>query len=240
MPILKAWIAQHTGLPSFHILGPGTLFAGSRKVAVVISGEVLLFSDALAPAGKDVDYTFDSTTAKLRRIDPRPPISGAGGFVTDERGRGVGEISIIDNKLPVSWSSDSQVFRSGATRFAAMAPLREGTSAFLVEPGYIEAFWKIVRGQHALIIGSYANVPEAELKTVIVKTVKAERIGSDGSHTFDVTWTEVPLGKMPLAGVVSWAEWEEWGKTHSPKGWQNWTELEIAQRISGMPSGGGS
>ena len=236
MPIVKAWVATQSGLPSFHLTGPGTLSQGDRKIASLVSGQTLLLSDAFASADTPLVYKYGSASRTLKRVPPKVVYDDGMGFVTDLQGRSVADIYMIDNGLPVKWSSGASIFASGAVRFPLLEPQETGTSEFLVEPESVEAFWLKVKKKEPVIIGSYVGLPNVPVRVVVLGSVSRERIGSDGSHIFKLSWVDASrrLSAKP-AGVVTWEEWQLWGETNSPSGWQNWSEIEVAQRVAGMP-----
>lgn len=251
---LLGWVTTHTGLPALYAVGSGRLTASDslspfpRLIANVV-GSVLV-SDPGAYVGVDVTYAFGADSVVLRR----PGVAGdAHQWVTSADGLVVADVYLIGDDER-HYDTGARVFTSALGRQVPRYSLGQqpptGTLEFLTTGagtstlrGFVAVrspLW-VVHNEAACQIpgcdveGARLVVPHSMREVRSARTDVAQRVWS-------VEYSRVPdsladLGAAsPVGGpVVTWGQWEAWAKKYSPKGWQDWSEIRVAQRVTGMP-----
>lgn len=200
---MSAWVATNTGLPSFKLVGPGVLMAGSRLVARVTGDSVLTVADPLAEVGVPTVYGFAGQSATLTRL-----ILGHGvvqshqALITGVNGRGV-LVDLYENTGdPRKFKSGSFKYSNGVMRGAPGLDEREGKSRLVLDsPERLAALGDVLEQPGPVLIvlaAPAAGVPG--VRCVAVSEVKYLRTGVDGAQQLDVTWESVPY---PMDGLLS-------------------------------------
>ena len=261
MPILRAWVASHTGLPCFYVTGNGELRAdiarsgivvGSRLV-VRVAGEALV-SDPGAPAGLPVKYRFGTESVVLTRA------AGVGGlemphqWITSIDGDTVADVRLTGSDERET-DTGGVVYTSALGRHIPRFPLGQepasGTLEFLTSGAGTERIREFQRYGTPLWVVHNAvacQIPDCDLEAsrlVVFRQVRERRTGrvDKAERAWSVSYTRVPDSVAAPVGaeresagpVVTWGQWESWGEAHAPAGWQNWSAVEVARRVAGMP-----
>ena len=238
-----AWIATHTGLPSFRLATTaGTVRAlsasdGSRSWSILVTGtgaDVLL-SDPMAQPGVPVTYSWGSSSWVLTR-----PVASSQwwrAMISRLDGRTVPSLAWEGGSDKRSWSSPVKRFSSGVIRWALDDPAVTGEGELvLLDPSQGDLVWSIVRAHEPLVIMPGAPTESLPVRVLTVDSVSSERISGDGIVRFTVAWTEVPWSAAALrsfsgAPVVTWGEWKS-----LDGGWESRTYSELCSLVAGMPS----
>ena len=232
--MIKAWVATHTGLPSFHTDEKVT----RGKVVLHPGGSEVLFSDPLAVPGIATIYRVGSQDVSLTRRSP----GRAYALVSRLDGRAIAGLRYLDTGDPGGATAEVSRFPSGATRWPATTPLRTGKGRFLSEdPDSYGDIWALLTARAPLIVAADATIPGLPgVRTITVDSVTSSIFSPDGWRLWDVAWTEYrPSPDEHLtAPVVTWGDWELWSASRPAveRGWRNWSEIQLAQKIAGMPS----
>lgn len=242
MPILKSWIATHTGLPSFYLSGPGVLMAGDRTIVTLKANDERLVSDAGAGAGEETTYTYGSQTVTLVRD----------GFdhmlLTDATGRGLAKVRMTGDDSR-SHEPGVSVFdnQSGSpiVRYSAVAPTPSGTIeclSLLADTLTIRGLCKRRSPMWLVHNDSICRLPGCDIegaryvqptKLSESRTLRRDR----AERAWQIDYRELDPSTAPPAPVVTWGEWEAWGdESGNPAGWQNWSAIQVAQKVAGMPA----
>lgn len=248
---LKGWIASHTGMASFYATGTGRLMASTEffgdtdaRLVADVDGEVLV-SDAGGPVGQAVTYTLGDDSVTLTRQQPPGRVSRAD-WVTDMDGNLVGEGNLL-------WSDDRD-YNTGATVFTSARGAQIPRFPLGQEPpqGTIEI---VTEGAGTLRLRDLAasHTPlwvirnmaaggrpayDVEGSRLIVPSRLREVMSENRLATqrkWQVQYSRLPGERPSGSPVVTWGQWEDWGKTNSPAGWRDWSALEVAKRVAGMP-----
>lgn len=255
---LVGWVTSHTGLPAFYATGNGKLTADhpllgaefSRLIANV-DGECLV-ADPGAAAGVPTTYRFGSQTVTLTRKGEAASGGSAHQFVTDSSGNVVAGVKLLGDDSR-EYETGAEIFTSALGRQIPRFPLGQPPPSGELEFSTVGAGTLVLRdlvASHAplWVIHDEAGcqIPGCDIEGS--RLVVAHRLREARSARRDVAqrnwlvdYSRVPTSlagsgvQTPTGGpVVTWGQWEAWGKTHSPKGWQNWSALEVARKIAGM------
>lgn len=245
MVAIVGWIGAMSGLPSLRVEGPGIVRTGDRILARFGDG-VHLVADALAVPGTELTYEIDGA-APVHLMRPWPPREfRAGVYVADSSGRGAPGLFLHGNQDPVSWDSTVTRHETGAMRWALHDKPTTGTYVIDVHPDHEPTLWGTLRSREPITVVPAAPTTAVPPRTVIVESASRKRIVDDLVEV-SVSWTEATGPALARASriagggegavpVVTWGEWEAWGRTHDPAGWQAWSALEVASRVQDMPA----
>lgn len=261
---LTAWVATHTGLPSFYAVGTGRLTAdvvrfgtvvGERLVAKV-SGAALV-SDAGAGAGVATTYRFGSASAVLTRrgkasTDGGDPLSQ---WVSTADGDTIADVALLGDD-PRDHDTSATVFvgSTGARipRYPLATPSETGTLELSTHGVGTETLRRLVDEKAPLWVvhnEAACQIKDCDIegaRLVVPQSLNEVRSGRRDRATrlWQVAYTRVPDSLGNLAGdterasavpVVTWGQWANWGKKNSFAGWQDWSALQVATRVAGMP-----
>lgn len=243
MVAIVGWIGAVSGLPSLRVEGPGTVHVGDRILGRFGDG-VHLVADALATPGTELTYEIEGASTRLTR--PSPPELQAGVYIADGSGRGAPGLFLHGNQDPVSWDSTVTRHETGAVRWALHDKPATGTYVVDVHPDHEVALWGTLRSREPVTVVPAAPTAAVPPRTITVDSASRKRI-ADNLVEVSVSWTEatgpalarasrVTGGGEGAVPVVTWGEWEAWGRTHDPAGWQAWSALEVASRVQDMPA----
>ena len=252
---LVGWVTTHTGLPAVYAVGSGQLLAvdvlnpGPRLIANV-SGSVLV-ADPGASTGVDTTYTLGAESVVLRR----PGVAGdAHQWVTDSQGSVVADVMLLGDDER-EYETGAEIFTSALGRQIPRYPLGQAPATGVLEFSTTGAGTETLRQFVAVraplwvvhneaacqipgcdIEGSRLVVPHRLREVRSGRVDRAQRIWSvDYSRVPDglASGTAQPQGST----VVTWGQWAECG-TRQPagsRGWRDWSALQVAQRVAGMP-----
>lgn len=253
---LVGWVATHTGLPSFYATGTGPLTAVTRvgeRLIADVEGDVLV-SDPGADPGVDTTYRFGSESVVLRRRGQAPVSSGQRlDAVTTADGVTVADVGIVWGD-PREHDTGASVFTSALgrqiPRYRLGVPPETGTleavtfgEASVVLRGLVQErqpLWVL----HDVEACSRADC-DVEGARLIVPHRLVERMSerrTRAQRNWEVSYSRVPdalgvsgVGRAVGCPVVSWGQWEAWGRKSTPSGWQDWSAVEVCRRVAGMP-----
>ena len=231
-----AWIATHTGLPSFYVPKSSnsvTLTANGGILARVSAGEELMASYPLAPLGTPVVYSDGTDGVTLTRPDDGHML------LTDKSSRHVARVGIVGDD-EVSLASGVSVFDSGlgAVSWTASRQRVTGTLDYITTGDDTLALGYLSQVKDSLIAlhsPRACKVPGCDIPlvlTLVVRgNVKANRTSRKDvqSREWSIPWRETPSASA-LVPVVTWGEYE----AHSD-GWTNESYFQLCKRIGGMP-----
>jgi hypothetical protein len=227
--MVKAWIAAHTGLPSFYTDAPVRVMCGDRVIAR--GSAQALVSDPLAEPGVPTTYQVGDESVTLTR-----PLGTPGtAILTDDTGRGVSGLIYVDTGDQENYSPEVTQFNPFVTRWSTTDPAYTGSGTFtLKDPskrGQVEA---LLRRHRVLIVGPAAPSPGMGLRRVIVTQVQRTRYAGGARVRFEVSWSEARLSDREACGVpvVTWGEYA----AASDGVFTGESYLQICQRIAGMPA----
>lgn len=243
----KFWVAKHTGLPSMRPDTPDVTIttADGRDVnrglreSATIRDWVTAVSDPLAPVGVPVTYrASDGAQATLTRT---APAGCEKGLITGLDGRPIPGLRVHDTEDPRRWTSAASIYDTGAVRWPLRQPYATGSGTMSMwDPTGRDLVEALIRSAQPLLLVDTTGEPGVDpVRMIIIDDERRERHGRPGMLTWDITWTEVPpedwgrwSGGCP---VVTWGEWQHYGATTGPAGWQAWSADVVRQRIAGMP-----
>lgn len=261
---LTGWVATHTGLPSFYAVGNGRLTADVERFGMVVGqrlvkrvvGEALV-SDAGAGAGVPVTYRFAGRSVVLKRRG-RPSASGASEdtqWVSTADGETIANVDLLGDDSR-DHNTDATVFvgSTGAQipRYPLQTPPETGTLTFSSFGGGTETLRAMVAEKAPLWVvhnEAVCRIPDCDIegaRLLVPHSMQENRSPrmDRATRMWSVSYTRVPDSLGNLAGdteresaahVVTWGHWENWGKKNTPAGWQDWSALQVAQRVAGMP-----
>lgn len=226
---MKAWIAAHTGMPSFYTDSALRISCGDRVIADGTSPVVV--SDPLAEPGVPTVYTVGDETVTLTR---RAGSAGTA-VLTDDGGRGLDGLIYVDTGDQENYAPDVTQFNPFVTRWSMTNPAYTGSGTFtlkdLSKRGQVDA---LLRRHRVVIAGPASPSPGMGLRRVIVTQVQRSRYAAGTRMRFEVSWSEARLGAREACGVpvVTWGEYADAsnGKLTGE------SYLQICRRIAGMPA----
>ena len=256
---LTGWVASHTGLPSFHVVGSGDLLAEHEALGWVrprlvarVQGEALV-SDPGAGEGTPTEYRFGSDSVVLTRRG----IAGSDGghqWVTSADGQLLAGVKLTGDD-PREYDTGATIFTSALGRQIPRFPLGQkpptGTLTVLSTRAATEVLREmtVLRAPLWVVHNAAAcEIPGCDIegaRLIVPQRMRESRTGSVDRATreWSIDYSRVPdalagSDVAPPSGVpvVTWGDWEAWAKTGSPKGWQNWSALDVAERVAGMPA----
>lgn len=248
-----AWVASHTGLPSFGFDGLQTgreytlqaYDATSRSWSIEVtgsSGRYTYLSDPLALPGVETTYSLGGESWTLTRPIP----VGEDGerqwwraLISRRDGRTIPDLVWVKNNDPRAWSSGISRFNSRIARWDSLDPALTGDGVItLLEPSRARSVRKLFMSHEPLIIVPGAPSDSLPPRVVTVTSVSSKRITGNGWLEFSVAWSEVPLDSPMLtqwrsggAPVIEWGEWDA-----RDGAWASRTYEELCVLIAGMPS----
>lgn len=253
---LIGWVAIHTGLPSLYATGTGRLTADSmpsnRLIATVNGGT--LVSDPGAPAGEPTIYRMGDESVVLTRAGQSVGGSPITYWLTTSDGQAVADVQVVGDDERV-YEMDAEVFTSALGRHIPRYRLGQspptGTLEVLTQGAATPLLRDLVRARSPLwIVHSHAacQIPGCDIEGARLIVPSRMREARDArrdvaQREWRIEYSRIPDslasdGVQVASGVpvVTWGQWETWGKTNSPKGWQHWSAIQVCQRIAGMPS----
>jgi len=223
--VISGWTATHTGLPSLRIVGPRTVYSGSRVVDVV-GDETAIVSDPLAAPGVN-EYTDGETTITVSRTVGIPWHA----IFTNSAGRGVEGLLYVNNSDPVGYSPDVTQFNRRVARWSIEPPPRTGTGVLvLTDPSLEDDVWATCRAREHVVIAPAKETPGVPLRSVIITGISRSRISASGVLQFELSWSEFEPASS-AAPVVTWGEYA----AASDGVFTDESYEEICQRVAGMP-----
>ena len=256
---LKGWVASHTGLPSFHAVGTGDLLAEHEALGWVrprlvarVSGEALV-SDPGAGEGTPTEYRFASDSVVLTRRG----IAGSDGghqWVTSADGQLLAGVKLVGDD-PREYDTGATIFTSALgrqiPRFSLGQKPPTGTLTVLSTLAATEVLREMTVLRSPLWVlhnASACEIPGCDIegaRLIVPQRMRESRTGrvDRATREWSIDYSRVPdalagSDVAPPSGVpvVTWGDWEAWAKTGSPKGWQNWSALQVAEKVAGMPT----
>lgn len=254
---LMGWVATHTGLPSLYATGTGRLVAvtesGRERMIRNVSGAALV-SDAGAAPGVDTAYRFGGDTVVLKREgDPGGSYARPTDWLTTADGTVVADIRVLGDDERAH-ETDAEVFTSAlgrqipryrlgqspATGTVEVATVGEGTLLLRELVAARQPLWLLHNAVACQLRGCDVEGARLIVPQRLVEVRSARR--DVAQRNWDIFYTRVPDSLAGAAAeradgvpVVTWGQWEAWGKTNSPKGWQHWSAIQVCQRVAGMP-----
>lgn len=229
--ISKAWVASHTGLPSFYLTGAAQLVADGGRIVADTDTQTLV-SDPLAPVGQPVTYQQGASIVTLTRTAPAGTVNA---LITDPLGRGP-RVGWVNNGDPTSTRLDKTIYGNGLTRYALNPAQVEGSAQILLpDLGTQKRLEELLCAHSSLILVNLergVNVPP--IRGIEVLDWSRRTYGSR-RLLYDVKYVETREPRITGGPVVTWGEWSKWGEANSPSGWQEWSALEVASHVAGMP-----
>lgn len=123
---MKAWVAEHTGMPSFET--PAGKWVLKRDGVIIATGTgVVYFSDVFAPFGRGIEYAVNNETVTLTRIDP------GHNMICDAQGRGVARVRVMSDEESFAPGGEVYSPRNGDSpivRFNSSFAPRKGAISF--------------------------------------------------------------------------------------------------------------
>ncbi|MDU0347492.1 hypothetical protein [Actinomyces sp. MRS3W] len=234
---ITGWIGATSGLPSLY-LETGTttsVYAGERLLDVVDAGAHLM-ADALAEPGVSTVYTAGAESVTLIR----PEGAWWGVHVCDASGRSVPGLAYRSNQDPVSWTSTVTRFNRRVVRWAIEDEPRTGEGVIVLDdPDREEALWRVLQSHGLVYLVPASRTAGVPPRCVTVDSAKRTRL-SDDLIEVTVAWTEASpvsetagLGAVP---VTTWGEWQAYADAHGEGGWQDYSALQVARLVQGMPA----
>lgn len=240
---MKAWVAAHTGLPSFYVSADERIEApDGRVLRAPGSGAPILLSDALATPGTPTTYRVGASTVELTRAD-------SGHMLTDTSGR---------SEVPVQWIGEDEDSmdpraslvevsgrRSPIVRYALRPASVEGTLAVRTRTGATRTLRGLVGARGPLVAihsPSACEIPDCDIPPVRVVTVtraESQRVGRVDAavREWDLTYREVSIEDSSSSGTAPLITWADWVAYRARTGdLADHSYLELARLIAGMPS----
>lgn len=240
---MKAWVATHTGLPSFFVPGDERIETeGGRVLRVPGRGDPVMLSDALAAPGVPTVYRVGSSQVALRRAD-------SGHLLTDTAGRqtlsvqwvGNDEDSMDPRASPIEVSGR----RSPIVRYSLRPASIEGTLMVRTRADATVMLRELV-GARGPIVAVHSpgacEIPDCDIPPVRVVTVtraESQRLGRVDAavREWDLAYREMPADELASSGsapVVTWGEWQAYREGSGDRA--DYSYVELASLIAGMPS----
>lgn len=236
------FIHEVTGLPSFVVTVPGTLWADDDVACEVSQGLEAVgfweFSHVLAPVGQKVSYLYEGEDGELygpvelTRVAPGCPDGGA--VVATQAGRGVMVDLYEDTGDPLEFENRVSEFENGVVRFKRGE--LSGSSRFVVDtPQRVRLVRAVLEAPGLTLISpGQAAAGVDGVRCVLVKSVKYSRLSTDGDRQIDVDWVVKPYPgvrgrgglKGPVVPAVTWGDAIRAGRS-----WGDWTVLELLRNV---------
>ena len=229
------WIAQHTGLPSLLIDGPGVVYAGDRVLTVATGGMVV--SDPFAPLGKPITYRHESASVTLTRPDLGIDL------ITSADGHSQVPIHLL-GRDETDLDTGMTVFTAGGGFGIPSWPLHG-----LPERGAIECrtagpdtlILKGLLAGHGPMVKLHSpqacHVPDCDVPPVLVFLASKAKHARDGVITQARRIWQIPYTAHRVAQAASpVVTWEEYARASN--GWTDESYHLLCSRIAGMPRKG--
>lgn len=252
------WVATHTGLPSLYATGTGRLTAvtgvGRERLITNVSGAALV-SDAGAAPGVETRYSFGGATLSLQRVgDADGSLPDPTDWITTADGTVVANIQVLGDDERAH-ETDAEVFTSAlgrqipryrlgqspATGTVEVATVGEGTLLLRELVAARQPLWLLHNAVACQLRGCDVEGARLIVPQRLVEVRSARR--DVAQRNWEIFYTRVPddlvgarVERTDGVPVVTWGQWEAWGETNRPSGWQNWSEVQVAQRVAGMPA----
>ena len=259
---LLGWVTSHTGLPALYAVGNGVLtaehyvFGATRSRFITsVSGSALV-ADPGAAVGYETTYKFGADSVVLMRAAAPSEVDATHQWVTDFDGDLFADVQLTGDDER-HYDTGGEVFTSAlgrqVPRYSLGVTPPTGTLEFLTTGAGTETLRSFVAERRPLwvvhnhyackipgcdIEGSRLIVPSSMREVRSARTDVAQR-------AWTVEYSRVPdsladqySGVREGVPVVTWGQWEKWG-TRQPaasRGWRDWSALQVAQRVAGMPS----
>lgn len=244
----SGFIHRVTGLPTFVVDVGGVLKADGKQVCVVKQRwqdsffNPWVFSYVLAPVGVAVSYTLEATDGRtygpvrLTRTAVGCPDGGA--LVASQSGRGVFVDLYEDTGDPLQWENQVSEFSNGVVRFKRGT--LSGSSRFVVDtPERVREVRAVLEapGLTLITLGQPAKGVD-DVRCVLVKSARYDRLSPDGDRQIDVEWVLKPFigpaGAGGLDGAV--VPGVTWGDAISQgRKWGNWTAMDVLKAVGYVP-----
>ena len=256
---LTGWVATHTGLPSFHVVGSGDLLAEHEalgwsrpRLVARVQGEALV-SDPGAGEGTPTEYRFgfDSVTLTRRGVSASSDVGHQ--WVTSADGQLLAGVKLVGDD-PREYDTGATIFTSALGRQIPRFPLGQkpstGTLTVLSTLAATEVLREMTVLRAPLWVvhnASACEIPGCDIegaRLIVPQRMRESRTGrvDRATREWAIDYSRVPdalagSDVAPASGVpvVTWGDWEAWSKANSPKGWQSWSALQVATRVAGMP-----
>ena len=240
---VKAWVAAHTGLPSFYASGDERIETEDGRVLRVPGrGAPEMLSDALAAPGVPTVYRVGSGQVTLRRAD-------SGHLLTDAAGRQMVRVQWVgydeDTTDPRASLIEVSGRRSPVVRYSLRPASIEGTLTVRTRADATAMLRELV-GARGPIVAVHSpgacEIPDCDIPPVRVVTVtraESQRLGRVDAavREWDLACREMPADELASSGsapVVTWGEWMAYRASSGDLA--DHSELELARLIAGMPS----
>lgn len=236
---VTAWVAEHTGLPSFHVTADERIVVGDRVLRA--PGGPVLLSDALAHPGTATVYSVGGVEISLTRRDDGHALLD----ITSRR------------RVPLVWLGDDSdawdprlsMFqpsgrRSPLPRWSLRAATPSGTLAARTMGEATHVLRGLLTGDRRTPLIALHSPRACQIPGCDIDPVRVVLVGASSSirqGRVDVatrSWSIPYQGIDPTEGrytgatpVVTWGEYASLGA-----GWQAKSALDLAHEIGGMPS----
>lgn len=245
--ILRGWISTQTGLPSLYTAGFSGVIRASDSTGTRLIDQVnataSIVSDSGAPAGETIIYSaVGAGIADVQLVRS----ANNSHLLTDRKGRGAVRIlqlgnDELDHDPQVRLNDNGSGFPSARYALNPQSPkgslecftVAQDTRALRALIKRREPLWLIHNRSFCQIkdcdiTGTRLIQPTSFRESRTARTDQAER-------AWKISYRVMNAAAMPHgAPVVTWGEWQAWGADNSPKGWQNWSEILVAQKVAGL------
>lgn len=234
---MPAWVAAHTGLPSFYYTTPTRVVAPDGRVLADGTKAPVMVSDALAEPGQDSTYTVGSSTVTLRRTD-------AGHAIADKHGR---------NWIQVAWlgtdetNGDPRVSllevsqrRTPLTRWKLKPSTLAGRSILRADGAKTAALNGLLSSRGPIILlysPSGCDIPGCDIppvRLVVVRAFSSQRSPriDKAARIWTIDWQEYASSEASgAAPILTWQDYIE----HLSPTWHPNTTVNLLRQIAGMP-----